>query len=128
LIGQLDKVSFLEWLPSGERRLHMLPMDTSLTSLKLEEHTRHVLASYRPSAKHPVVRHTLCEMFSQNISADPSVVDNVCSCRVVHTFHGGRKQTKMLRSGVLPHPADRNSLLVCAGDETDNSVSLLNLQ
>ncbi|XP_052797450.1 E3 ubiquitin-protein ligase RFWD3-like isoform X2 [Mya arenaria] len=124
LIGQMDKVSFFEWLPSNQRRLHLLPLEGTLTSLHIEEQTRHLLASYRPTAKHPTVRHCLCEMISQNISTDPTVVDNVCSCQVVHTFYGGRTQSVLSRSGILRHPGDGNRLLVCAGDETNNSAHI----
>ncbi|XP_052215341.1 E3 ubiquitin-protein ligase RFWD3-like isoform X2 [Dreissena polymorpha] len=122
LIGQLEKVSFFEWLPNQQQRLHMLPLEGSLTSLYVEECTRHIVASYRPTSKHPTVRHILGEMVCQNISASPTVIDNVCTCQTVHTFHGGRTHTLLSRSIVMQHPGDRQRLLVCAGDETSNSV------
>ena len=45
------------------------------------------------------------------------------SCNVVHTYHGGRSQTVLGRTMLLPHPADDSRLLVVAGDEPSQSVS-----
>lgn len=122
LIGQLDRVSFFEHLPNSQHKLHLLPLEGSLTSLHIEPNTRHILASYRPDGRHPTIRHQLCELFSRNISTDLSVINEVCSCNVIHTFHGGRTQTILSKTLVQQHPADANRLLVCAGDETNNSV------
>jgi len=124
LIGQLDKVSFFERQSDSQHRLHLLPLEGTLTSLCVEEQTRHLLASYRPTSKHGSIRHQLCEMLSRNISSDPTVIDNVCSCNVIHTFHGGRTQTVLSKTIVTRHPADPNRLLVCAGDESNNSVCM----
>ncbi|XP_060588595.1 E3 ubiquitin-protein ligase RFWD3-like [Ruditapes philippinarum] len=124
LIGQLDKLSFFEKLPNNQHRLHLLPLEGSLTSLHIEPNTRHILASYRPTVRHPTIRHQLCELISRNISTEPTVIDNVCSCNVIHTFHGGRTQTVLSKTIVQQHPADKSRLLVCAGDETNNSVHL----
>lgn len=123
-IGQLDRVSFYEKLTANQNRLHIMPLEGSLTSLSVEHNTRHVLASYRPTARHPTIRHQLCELISRNISADPSVIDHVCSSNVIHTFHGGRTQTVLSKATLLLHPGDRNRLLICAGDETNSSVQI----
>ncbi|XP_053385087.1 E3 ubiquitin-protein ligase RFWD3-like isoform X2 [Mercenaria mercenaria] len=124
LIGQLDRVSFFEWLPNDQHRIHLLPLEGSLTSLHIEPNTRHILASFRPTGRHPTIRHQLCELISRNISTVPSVIDNVCTCNVIHTFHGGRMQTVLSKTIVHQHPADTTRLLVCAGDETDNTVHI----
>lgn len=117
-------MSFFECLPNNQHKLHLLPLEGSLTSLHIETDTRHILASYRPAGRHPTIRHQLCEMISQNISTDPTVINNVCSCNVIHTFHGGRTQTILSKTILQRHPGDMNRLLVCAGDETSNSVSV----
>ncbi|KAL4225243.1 RING finger and WD repeat domain-containing protein 3 [Mactra antiquata] len=124
LIGKLDQVSFNEWLPSNIKRLHYLPLSGNLTSLHVDPCTHHLLASYRPTAKHPTIRHQLCELITSNISVDPTVIDNVCSCNVIHTFHGGRTQTVLSKSTFIPHPADPSRLLVCGSEETTNSVHI----
>ncbi|KAL5007256.1 hypothetical protein ScPMuIL_016062 [Solemya velum] len=124
LVGQLDRISFYEKRPDGQQRLHLLPLEGSLTSLHFEPRTRHLLASFRPTAKHGTIRHQLCELTCTNISSNSSVINNVCSCNIIHTFHGGRTQTVLSKSMLIPHPADNNRLLVCAGDEASSVIQI----
>lgn len=65
----------------------------------------------------------VCEMSCSNLSTDPDVTDNLCSCDLVHSFQGGRTQSVLSKSALVPNPSDPNKLLVCAGDETSNAVS-----
>ncbi|XP_067655672.1 E3 ubiquitin-protein ligase rfwd3.S-like [Haliotis asinina] len=124
VVGQLDRTSFFENKGTEQPRLNFLPLEGSLTSLSFDNHTRHLLASFRPTAKHATVRHQLCEMSCSNLSTDPAVTDNLCSCDVVHTFQGGRTQSVLSRSALVPNPSDPNKLLVCAGDETSNAIHI----
>ncbi|KAL3841397.1 hypothetical protein ACJMK2_019549 [Sinanodonta woodiana] len=124
LVGQLDRVIFFEKKGSNERRPHILPLDGSLTSLCVEERTRHILASFRPTARHQTIRHQMCEMVCNNISNNPTVIDTVCSCNIIHTFHGSRTQTVLSKSIILPHPSDQNRLMVCGADEPNQSVHI----
>ncbi|KAK3102173.1 hypothetical protein FSP39_009342 [Pinctada imbricata] len=124
LVGQLDRISFFERKSEDNFRLHMLPLEGNLTSLCFEPITRHILASFRPTARHPTTRHQVCEMVSSNISTDPTRVDNACTCHIIHTFHGGRTQSVLSRSTILPHPQDNSRMIVCAGEETTSMVHL----
>ncbi|KAK7099177.1 hypothetical protein V1264_003359 [Littorina saxatilis] len=119
IVGQLDRVSFFEAKGDNEHRLHILPLEGNLTSLNVDPSTRHMLASFRPTAKHPTVRHQLCELTSTQ-----ALGDTVISCNGVHTFHGGRAQSVLGRTMLLPHPADESRLLVVAGDEQTESTHL----
>lgn len=65
----------------------------------------------------------LCEMTCVNLSVDPAVIDNGCSCHVVHTFHGSQTQTVLTRALLMTHPAEDSRMLVCAGEETSSGVS-----
>jgi hypothetical protein len=47
------------------------------------------------------------------------------SADIIQTFHAGRTQTLLSKSVVLPHPSMDNNLLVCAGDESTQSVCSL---
>ena len=59
-----------------------------------------------------------------NLSADPAVIDNGCSCHVVHTFHGSQTQTVLTRALLMTHPVDDSRMLVCAGEETSSGVGV----
>lgn len=124
VVGQLNKISFYEKKQDNQYRLHMLPLEGNLTSLCFESHTRHLLASFRPTSKHPTSRHQLCEMTCVNLSVDPAVIDNGCSCHVVHTFHGSQTQTVLTRALLMTHPAEDSRMLVCAGEETSSGVHI----
>ncbi|XP_062576886.1 E3 ubiquitin-protein ligase RFWD3-like, partial [Saccostrea cucullata] len=124
VVGQLNKISFYEKKQDNQYRLHMLPLEGNLTSLCFENHTRHLLASFRPTSKHPTVRHQLCEMTCVNLSADPAVIDNGCSCHVIQTFHGSQTQTVLTRTLLMTHPADDSRMLICAGVETTSGVHI----
>ena len=97
----------------------------NLSSQCFEPNTRHLLCSFKPSQKHPTVRHQLCEMNYVNVSPDPTALDMSCSCDIIQTFHAGRTQTLLSKSVVLPHPSMDNNLIVCAGDESTQSVCSL---
>jgi hypothetical protein len=97
----------------------------NLSSQCFEPNTRHLLCSFKPSQKHPTVRHQLCEMNYVNVSPDPTALDMSCSCDIIQTFHAGRTQTLLSKSVVLPHPSMDNNLLVCAGDESTQSVCIV---
>ncbi|KAJ8298797.1 hypothetical protein KUTeg_022857, partial [Tegillarca granosa] len=122
LVGQQDRVSFYEKKQDEQFRLHMLPLEGILTSLCFEPTTRHILASFRPTAKHPTIRHQMCELVSRSFSTDPTVIDNICSCNIIHTFHSSRSHTMLSKTKIFPHPADENRLLACAGEESSNAV------
>lgn len=124
VVGQLNKISFYEKKQDNQYRLHMLPLEGNLTSLCFESHTRHLLASFRPTSKHPTSRHQLCEMTCVNLSVDPAVINNGCSCHVVHTFHGSQTQTVLTRALLMTHPAEDSRMLVCAGEETSSGVHI----
>lgn len=123
LVGQLDKVSFYE-KKQDQYKLHILPLEGNLSSQCFEPNTRHLLCSFKPSQKHPTVRHQLCEMNYVNVSPDPTALDMSCSCDIIQTFHAGRTQTLLSKSVVLPHPSMDNNLLVCAGDESTQSLHI----
>ncbi|KAJ8298684.1 hypothetical protein KUTeg_022744 [Tegillarca granosa] len=115
----------LQYVPKDQQgafRLHMLPLEGILTSLCFEPTTRHILASFRPTAKHPTIRHQMCELVSRSFSTDPTVIDNICSCNIIHTFHSSRSHTMLSKTKIFPHPADENRLLACAGEESSNAV------
>lgn len=113
LLTQLDRCTFFE-LRESEYRPHFLPIEGPFTSVSLEEQSRHILVSCRPSSKHPNVRHMLCQLTSR---------DSACSCDIVQTFEGGGSQALLSRSMLVPHP-NRNALLACAGDETKEALVL----
>ncbi|XP_071122064.1 E3 ubiquitin-protein ligase rfwd3.S-like isoform X1 [Mytilus edulis] len=123
LVGQLDKVSFYE-KKQDQHKLHILPVEGSLSSQCFEPNTRHLLCSFKPSQKHAAVRHQLCEMNCVNISGDPTTLDMSCSCDIVQTFHAGRTQTLLSKSVLLPHPTMENNMLVCAGEESTQSLHI----
>ena len=60
----------------------------------------------------------LCELVWHTVG------DAACSCNIVYTFHGGKTQTVLSKTVLIKHPADTNRLLVCAGDESDSTVSV----
>ncbi|XP_076471865.1 E3 ubiquitin-protein ligase rfwd3.L-like isoform X2 [Babylonia areolata] len=119
IVGQLDRVSFFESKADNENRLHILPLEGNLTSLNVDARTRHLLASFRPSAKYPSVRHQLCELKSTT-----ALGNSVISCNVVETFHGGRSQSVLGKTMLMTHPADDSRLLVVAGDEPSESTHM----
>lgn len=121
IVGQLDRTTFHQIKGGNEEsRLHILPLEGNLTNLHLDPGTRHLLASFRPTAKHPSVRHQLCELSTTNAVGSDAVV----TCNVIHTFHGGRAQANLAKTMLRPHPADDSRLLVVAGDESSNSAHI----
>ncbi|XP_060082896.1 E3 ubiquitin-protein ligase RFWD3-like [Ylistrum balloti] len=119
LVGQLAQVSFYERKSDDQYRLHMLPLDGTLSSLCFEPTTRNLLASFKPNSKYPTTRHQMCEMSSTAINTG---LDTVCTCNVIQTFHGGRTQAMLSNSLLLPHPEDSSRLLVCAGEEASSAM------
>lgn len=119
LVGQLAQVSFYERKSDDQYRLHMLPLDGTLSSLCFEPNTRNLLASFKPNSKYPTTRHQMCEMSSIHLN---SGTDLACSCNVIQTFHGGRTQAMLSNSLLLPHPEDNTRLLVCAGEEASSAM------
>ncbi|XP_013408860.1 E3 ubiquitin-protein ligase RFWD3 [Lingula anatina] len=117
LVGQLDKTFFYEKREGTDFKLHVMPVEGSLTCLTFEPCTRHVLVSLRPTSKHPSVRHQMYELTTTNISQDPSQIDNVCSGNLVQTFHGGNTMKMLARGRLFPHPGRKGKLLACVGDE-----------
>lgn len=47
----------------------------------------------------------------------------VCSCNVIHTFHGGSTQKFLTRNRIILHPENEHDLLACTGDEATQCVS-----
>ena len=47
---------------------------------------------------------------------------SVCGCNPIQTFYGGSTQTLLSRSLLVPHPHNKDHLLVCAGDEASRGV------
>ncbi|OWF50554.1 E3 ubiquitin-protein ligase RFWD3-like isoform X1 [Mizuhopecten yessoensis] len=119
LVGQLAQVSFYEHRADDQYRLHMLPLDGTLSSLCFEPTTRNLLASFKPNSKYPTTRHQMCEMSSATLNME---ADLVCTCNVIQTFHGGRTQAMLSNSLLLPHPGDNSRLLVCAGEEASSAM------
>ncbi|XP_033752324.1 E3 ubiquitin-protein ligase RFWD3-like isoform X2 [Pecten maximus] len=119
LVGQLAQVSFYERKSDDQYRLHMLPLDGTLSSLCFEPTTRNLLASFKPNSKYPTTRHQMCEMSSTTLN---SSTDSVCTCNIIQTFHGGRTQAMLSNSLLLPHPGDNSRLLVCAGEEASSAM------
>lgn len=119
LAGQLNQVSFHERIPGNDYKTHLLHLDGNISSLCFDPHTRQMLASFRSSTSYPKVRHKICEL---------SVIDesSVCSCNTIQTFYGGSTQTLLSRSLLVPHPQNRDHLLVCAGDEASRGVKIWN--
>ena len=66
IVGQLDRSTFYEY-KANEYKVHALPMEGSLTSLSVHTSTRHLLASFRPAAKHPAVRHQVIQTDCFNV-------------------------------------------------------------
>ncbi|XP_041367491.1 E3 ubiquitin-protein ligase RFWD3-like [Gigantopelta aegis] len=123
LVGQLDRISFYEKKTDSQLRLHILPLEGSLTSLDFEPNLRQLLASFRPTGKQPIVRHQMCEMTCASVRLD-SIAENMCSCNIIQTLKGGRTQTVLSRSRLVPHPTNPHRLLVCAGDETSTTLQI----
>ncbi|XP_064635552.1 E3 ubiquitin-protein ligase rfwd3.L-like isoform X2 [Lineus longissimus] len=123
LVGQMDRTSFFEELPDHQHKVHMLPLEGTLTSLSFESNTRHILATFRPSAKTPSVRHTVCELALHH---EPTNVhtQNLCTCHTVQTLHGGSTMKMLSRSQLYCNPDHQEKLLVCAGDEATLSTKV----
>ncbi|KAK6192096.1 hypothetical protein SNE40_003635 [Patella caerulea] len=122
LVGQLDRTSFYEKKTDNEMRLHLLPLDGSLTSLCFERSTRQLLASFRPSAKYPYARHQICKMTTGGDLSESQSMDDICSCTPVHTFKGSKTQAVLSRSTLFPTGDDADRLIVCGGDEPSSMV------
>ena len=117
LVGQLDKSTFFENRGGGTYQAHDLHLAGILTSLSVAEDMLHLLVSYRPSARHPTVRHRLCKLTYGYIRED------FCGCNVVHTFQGGTIQKMLGRSKFVTNPIG-NRMFVCAGDEASLHTNL----
>ena len=79
-----------------------------------------ILASYKPGIKNPKERHVVMN-FKSFANCKPSV-------EVVNTFEGGSAQHLRSRSCFIKCPDDDNHLLVCAGDQSSNSVKIWSTQ
>ncbi|XP_014671904.1 PREDICTED: E3 ubiquitin-protein ligase RFWD3-like [Priapulus caudatus] len=123
LVGQLNKYYFYENRPNGIYRPHVLPMDGNLTCMCFQHSTRNFLASFRPSANRPTVRHVLCELAANNVSEDVSVVDTVVTCHPVQVFTAGTSQKMLTRSCLVDIPTEKR-LFACAGDESSLSTQV----
>lgn len=123
IMGQLDKCSFSEKLQDLDSKIHVLPIEGSLTSLHFEDTSRHVLSTLRPNSKNPAVRHQIFKMASHSIGQD-DVSNNLCSCDFIHTFSGGSTQKLLSKNRLISHPSGNGNLFVCACDESSQSVHI----
>lgn len=124
LVGQLHRTSFYEHKSATESRIHILPFDGNLTSLSFEPVTRHILASFRPSAKHSSVRHQMFELAATN--PNPSSTDTICTCNLVNTYHGGGTMRLLGKSSIFCQSINSTNdrVLVAAGDEASSSAAI----
>lgn len=116
LIGQLDKASVYE-KKNDDYKLHVLPIEGSLTSLYFERITRHMLVTLRPNAKYPGVRHSVFKLVAQQ-----EMEASVISCAEVYTFKGGNTQKLLSRNALIHDPGTDGNLFACACDEGSQSV------
>ncbi|XP_063677285.1 E3 ubiquitin-protein ligase RFWD3-like [Bolinopsis microptera] len=86
----------------------------ALSSVSFEHDRSQILASYKPNTKYPKERHIL-----MNLSFEEKTVANVVS-----TFEGGTNQHLRSRSCLIKCPDNDNHLLVCAGDQSTNTVRI----
>ncbi|XP_037087583.1 E3 ubiquitin-protein ligase RFWD3-like [Pollicipes pollicipes] len=107
----------------GERRRHDLPLDGPFVSAAVDERTRHLLVSSRPSSRQPHAQHTVCRLRRLPLDDAPSLV----SAEVVQVFRGGTSQRVLSRSALVPHPLRPNAPLVCASQETAQVTQLWDL-
>lgn len=126
LVGHLNRSEFYERTPRDDHKLHLLPLEANLTSLSLEENTGHLLATYRPTNKHPHIRHQVSELLMEPIAMSDEEQSMVCSCNVIHTFHGGSTQKLLTRNRIILHPENEHDLLACTGDEATQSFQIWN--
>lgn len=71
----------------------------------------------------------LCELTSQNLSADPNRIDPVYSCNVINTQRGCQSNIgKMYRSFLWRNPMSRENSLAATYSEGTNTVTEQELQ
>lgn len=133
LVGQLDRSAFYERCSTAsDYKLHLLPLEANLISLSLEENSGHMLATYRPTGKHPYIRHQVSQLvmepvhMSDDVNNDDGTSTIVCNCNVIHTFHSGSTQKLLARSRLLLQPESDRNMLACSGDEASSSFHIWN--
>lgn len=108
LCCRLNSVVLYEKISSTEFKSVQLPsLVGPFFSLTYDPETQHMLASCRPSEESPTVRHVYCELSGT-------------TCRHVHTFSGGTRQTLISRSCFVKVNEES---LVATFQENTNSVS-----
>ena len=122
IVGQLDKTSLYE-KQQNDYKLHILPLEGNLTSLSVDDGSRHLFTTYRPTQRHPCVRHVLYELSVDpidNVNAPPA---RIYTCNAIHTLHGGSTMKILARSQLIAHPTGKGGLLV-AGDEASRCLHI----
>lgn len=124
LVGQLDRSKFYERCSKGDYKLHLLTLEANLTSLSLEENTGHLLATYRPTAKCPNIRHQISELVIEPVNISEESQAMMINCNTIHTFHGGSTQKYLTRNRLMLDPENDHNILACTGDEASQSFQI----
>ncbi len=113
------------WSPIGSIT-HVVSVTGMMTYVSLEQHSRQILATYRPKSGSPSVRHCMYELSTTHLATHlTSPGNDFCTLNIVQTFYGGSIHKLLSRSRLVLHPDGNDRLLVCAGDEASQSVSIV---
>ncbi|XP_063887090.1 E3 ubiquitin-protein ligase RFWD3-like isoform X2 [Scylla paramamosain] len=123
LVARLQSCFFVEAGMPGEAKSHQLPLDGTFTSVSCEGDTCHVLVSCRPSQRYPHARHAVCLLQQVTASLEEGGGQRrTVTTQPVHTFQGGTTQKVLTRSILTRPPFPGYSPLVCASDESTQSI------
>ncbi|NXP08730.1 RFWD3 ligase, partial [Thinocorus orbignyianus] len=123
LAGTLEGACFWEQKAGNFYRPHHLPLEPGgCIDIQTEIHTRHCLATYRPSKNNPCVRCVMMELTSSPLTGASEGV--VCSSNPVQTFSAGPTCKLLTKNAIFQSPEEDGSVFVCAGDEASQSALL----
>ncbi|NXU54882.1 RFWD3 ligase, partial [Turnix velox] len=123
LAGTLEGACFWEQRAGNSYRPHHLLLEPGgCIDIQTEIHTRHCLATYRPSKNNPCVRCVVMELTSSPLTEASE--DVVCSSNPVQTFNAGPTCKLLTKNAIFQSPEEDGSVFVCAGDEASNSALL----
>lgn len=117
LVARLQQCCFVE---DGLARTHTLCMEGNSISVSSLGNSSHVLVSFRPSSQFPHSRHVVCTLHQS--LREGSSDEEVVSVNPLHTFKGGTTSKVLTRSRLVHASHSTSSLLVCASDESSQSV------
>ncbi|NXI34956.1 RFWD3 ligase, partial [Galbula dea] len=123
LAGTLEGACFWEQKAANSYRPHHLPLEPGgCIDIQTEIHTRHCLATYRPSRNNPCVRCVMMELTCSPLTEASE--DVVCSSNPVQTFSAGHTCKLLTKNAIFQSPEEDGSVFVCAGDEASCSALL----